>query len=244
VNDDLFKPLNNPSVAVTGIGPGRRHLTSVALVAVLTASAVAVETGMFGPGSIDWRAVVNVHLFVLRHPAVADVSRVVTGFGSPWIVDAIAALAAIMLWWRGRAGDALFVAAVRVITLLTDVVLKESIRRPRPVLPHPLAHAHSFSFPSGHSSGAASVYLPLAVVLVSLLHGLPSRVVVAAASLLCLAVAASRVSLGLHYPSDVVAGVALGALVTCLLTPLRTWRAPPPRGHSRGSQPTRPTSSA
>lgn len=86
--------------------------------------------------------------------------------------------------------------------------LKDTLRRPRPFERLPAVRAHvappdRFSFPSGHTSAAV-----LACTLVGSLH--PALVVPLAAW--AAAVAASRVWLGVHYPSDVVAGAALGAL--------------------------------
>jgi membrane-associated phospholipid phosphatase len=190
----------------------------------VAALGAAVEVGALGRGSIDWAAVTDAHRFAVHHPGVVQASRVITDFGSPVVVDVLAAVTATLLWLRRRVGDALFVVTVRLVTMGADTLLKNAIRRPRPTLPHPLAHAFSFSFPSGHASGAASVYLPVVAVLATALPEFARRASVAAATLLCLAVAGSRVVLGLHYPSDVIAGLALGVMFTLLFVPLRTWR--------------------
>lgn len=114
---------------------------------------------------------------------------------------------------RGLAEAA--VAAAGTNALL--VVLKRRFRRPRPceVRRHPsFAHVRppdAFSFPSGHSMNACAVCTVLA------LH-LP--ILAPALAVLAASVAASRVVLGMHYVSDVLAGSALGTLVglaTCLL---------------------------
>ena len=205
-----------------------------ALAALIVALGLAVELGALGRGSIDGTAVADVHRYVLHHRGIAMASRVSTDFGAPLTVDVLTVISAALLWLRGRAGDALFVASVRVATLVVDTLLKESVRRPRPTLANPLAHAHGFSFPSGHASGAASVYLPIAVVLMTFLPGPRRRVVIGAATLLCIAVATSRVLLGVHYPTDVIAGLSLGALLMLLLVPVRGWRAG--RGQPTGAR--------
>jgi undecaprenyl-diphosphatase len=87
------------------------------------------------------------------------------------------------------------------------------------VLEHPLATATSFSFPSGHAAGTAAVYGVLALLLLRADataapdRALPRRVVPAAVAAILafvVAVAVSRVVLGVHFPSDVVAGLVLG----------------------------------
>jgi undecaprenyl-diphosphatase len=89
------------------------------------------------------------------------------------------------------------------------VRLKRLFRRPRPCALEAhcwasLLPPDQFSFPSGHSITAFAITVPLAAVYPGLLPGL----------LFCaLSVAISRVLLGMHYLSDVVAGSALGALL-------------------------------
>ena len=97
--------------------------------------------------------------------------------------------------------------------------LKEGIRRARPALAHPVAHAHGFSFPSGHAFGSAALYASLAVVLGP---RVPFAARLALAVLPPLVVATTRVMLGVHFPSDVVAGLFAGWAVALLLAvPMR-----------------------
>ncbi len=90
--------------------------------------------------------------------------------------------------------------------------LKGVFARPRPaVVPH-LVEAHNASFPSGHSGAAAAVYLSLAVLLAGRISRPAVRAyLIGAAVLLTVLVGVSRVFLGVHYPTDVLGGWALGA---------------------------------
>ena len=83
--------------------------------------------------------------------------------------------------------------------------------RTRPeIVPH-LIETTSESFPSGHAASAASIYLLLAAMLApSLPTSAARRYVFAAAIVMALLVGASRVVLGVHYPSDVLAGWSFG----------------------------------
>lgn len=97
--------------------------------------------------------------------------------------------------------------------VLVDVALKVLYRRERPdVVPH-LDHAMSSSFPSGHSMLAAIVYLTLGALVARVTPGrLAKLYVISVAVTATLLVGTSRVFLGVHYPTDVLAGWAAGLL--------------------------------
>ena len=103
--------------------------------------------------------------------------------------------------------------------LLIEYVLKTTVHRSRPQYAAVYLHGHSYSFPSGHTMESTICYLLLAFLIWS--H--PStkiavgRTVVAAALALVVAIAFSRLYLGVHYPSDVLGGLlaGLGWLAAC-----------------------------
>lgn len=134
----------------------------------------------------------------------------ITDLGSPVAVDVVAVLAVGWLlyrrWWRAAA----VVAVARLGELGTESAVKAIVGRPRPHLLPALTSATGSSFPSGHAGGSAAVYGALALVLLLVLSRRGARWALAGAAALVLAVAASRVVLGMHYPTDVLAGIALG----------------------------------
>ena len=118
----------------------------------------------------------------------------------PLGVGVLVLLLAIRHWRRAR----FFATAVGGATLL-DVLAKLAFHRVRPALWKSLAPETSYSFPSGHAMGTMALAAALVVVT------WPTRArwwVVAAGSVLVLLVGLSRVYLGVHYPSDILAGWA------------------------------------
>lgn len=106
---------------------------------------------------------------------------------------------------------AILLAAVLGETLLANG-LKALFDRPRPdIVPH-LVHATGKSFPSGHATSAAAVYLTMAALVASDVKNRAARAYVfSVAVILALIVGASRVYLGVHYPTDVIGGLSFGA---------------------------------
>lgn len=106
-------------------------------------------------------------------------------------------------------------AAVLAVTVLLADVSSEFLKllydRPRPdLVPHG-SYVYSASFPSGHSTLSAATFLTLAMLISSLEPNRATKVMVfVVAFMLVLAIGFSRVYLGVHWPSDVLAGWCLG----------------------------------
>ena len=140
--------------------------------------------------------------------AVLRLAQAVTLLGDPVLVTVGAAVLALVLWRRGDTRLALYVVAARVGALVLSQGLKVIVDRARPVFDAPVATALGASFPSGHALGSAAFWTTTAVLVMP--HVRRPRLLVAAAVLVAVLVAASRVLLGVHYLSDVVGGLLLG----------------------------------
>jgi undecaprenyl-diphosphatase len=142
---------------------------------------------------------------------LAYAARDATALGGYTILTLCAAIAAGFCAVVGRRGTMVLVVAASVGGAALSALLKQVFERPRPdVVPHLMDAAFS-SFPSGHAMAASAVYLSLAAIVAQLV---PSHIgkayVLGVAVALCVVVGATRVFLGVHYPSDVLAGWAGG----------------------------------
>lgn len=137
--------------------------------------------------------------------------RDVTALGSPAILALVCAGVAGYLLVDRKSRAATFLLTSAVVGLALCLALKGLIDRPRPeVVPH-LTHPESSSFPSGHAMLSAVVYLTLALLLARHIGGTHRRLyLVAVAVVVAGLVGASRVYLGVHYPTDVLAGWCVG----------------------------------
>jgi len=146
------------------------------------------------------------------HSAPLDtIMPVVSLLGSEalWLVWAPVAIALIALR-RVRSASALVVVAL-VVHFWNDA-LKAVYQRTRPSDIEGVVGVQVFSFPSGHAMAAGAVYGMLALVAWRELRGVLRWAAVSLCLVLALCIAFSRVYLGVHYPTDVVAGLLAGAL--------------------------------
>jgi undecaprenyl-diphosphatase len=152
-------------------------------------------------------------------PDVRQLFVVITQFGSVRVLAALAVVVAIFLLMMRRRLLALVWLVAPAGGALLDAVLKLAFERQRPPLRDPAIHEMTMSFPSGHAMGSLIGYGLLAYLLVLLLRHTWLRIpAVTLLGLLIAAIGFSRVYLGAHYPSDVLAGYAAGGcwLAACV----------------------------
>lgn len=140
--------------------------------------------------------------------------RDLTWLGSSLVLVPLVAIAGFAALRRTRSWAALAQLGLSLGgAVVLYSLLKPLVRRPRPQMGHLVANASGFAFPSGHATQAAAVGVTLAI-LVSASTGSWSRKVAAwmGAVIFAIVVGFSRVYLGVHWPTDVLAGYALGAI--------------------------------
>ncbi|MGB9376131.1 MAG: phosphatase PAP2 family protein [Mycobacteriales bacterium] len=174
---------------------------------------------------LDNGASTSLHGFAVAHPLFVRLMEGFTFLGNSATWFAIFAVVVAWLLWRRLPRLAIFVAVTPALSSLLNSVVKRLVDRTRPVLPDPVSHAAGLSFPSGHAQAAMVGYGVLVLVFLPALHGWWRRVAVALAVALVLAIGFSRVALGVHYVSDVLAGYILGAAWLAVMTAaFSAWR--------------------
>lgn len=133
----------------------------------------------------------------------------------PSVVYAISTLVALWAWIvRGLRGLALWAFSTMMAAWIAGEVMKVIVQRARPVLDLPLSFPPGYSFPSGHALNITVAAGVLVLLLWSLLSR-PGRVLaVSSAAVVVLVVGLDRIFLGVHFPSDVLAGYVLGCCIT------------------------------
>src|SRR4051812_31396802 len=177
----------------------------------------------------------GMHTLAVDNPWLVDFLKGISLVGSVWGYVPLFTAVAIWLAWRRLPRLALFVVVTVGLSPLINVLAKLAVDRARPVLPDPVAHASGMSFPSGHAQSAVVCVSVLLLVFLPSLGRRGRRVAIAAAVLWVLAIGFARVTLGVHYVSDVLAGYFLGgAWVAAMAAAFNAWRRD--RGH-RGVDP-------
>lgn len=146
-------------------------------------------------------------------PGLTHLALALSWIGSPATLIPAISSAAILLWTMKFRQDAVLLVAAIGGSGALDTALKLHFRRVRPDVPWALITEHSFSFPSGHSVGAVVLYGMVTYLLWGHLRALWLRAVVVSGALLLIAgIGASRVYIGVHFPTDVAAGYFVGLL--------------------------------
>lgn len=144
-------------------------------------------------------------------PWVAGALMDLTALGGPTVIGLIVLAVVGFLLLQARYWTALFIFLTAASGEAVSYAMKALFFRPRPsVVPH-LRDAFSSSFPSGHAMQSAIIYLTLGAMLMRLAERRLTKIYCCAtAMLLTFLVGLSRVYLGVHYPTDVLAGWIVG----------------------------------
>ena len=199
--------------------PSRPNLRPAALVVVAAAVCVLVlallAAGIAGLWDIDsFDRPITDHVPGLRNPALTNMMLFASAFGDAvylWFMGPLILVAlGVYRNWRALAVySAAFVLAPIIVRLI-----KGWVARPRPTVDL-YGGVEAFSFPSGHATNSTLIYGALALLAFMTLKGAVRWSVVGLLSFLILLIAASRVYVGAHWPSDTLAGLALGGLMLC-----------------------------
>jgi undecaprenyl-diphosphatase len=203
----------------------RLTVASVAVALVMVPFTLLLVIAKMPVNRLDAEVAEDLHEYSLAHPGVTRLLVVWTDLFGPWPWRI--AVAAFAVWLLHKGAPRLAVWALTTVTVggLLGLALKIIVARARPNLPDPVALAPGDSFPSGHAVNAT---LGAGVIVLLVLPMLPRwgrRIAWALAWFLVLSVGYTRIALGVHWVSDVVAGIVLGtAVVAATAAAFETWR--------------------
>jgi len=217
--------------AVSALAPWPRVMTrlpGLALAAVLVCAFGVLASDVWAGEGFAFDQSVMEAVHTMASPWLTAVMRLVTASASGLVTSGLA-LGMGLRWWRQARRRA--EAVTLLITLAGSAGLGEGLKllfaRPRPHLFPWLTAAGGWSFPSGHTLTATVLGGLLAWLMGQRLIGWRQVALWVGAGLWVVLVGLSRVYLGVHYPSDVLASLAVGGL--CLLVALYVHRATVPQ---------------
>jgi undecaprenyl-diphosphatase len=188
----------------------------------------------------ETREVDRAILLALRNPAdlndpigprtFEEAMRDVTALGGFTVLTLVTVVGVLLFLFHDRRRHAAVLAGAVLLAQLASELTKALYGRPRPDLVTHGSYVYSGSFPSGHSMLSAVTYLTLAMLIASLETRRATKgVVFVLAGLLVLAIGISRVYLGVHWPSDVLGGWALGSAYALAAWAVLIWIGGRPR---------------
>ncbi|AKS67139.1 phosphatidic acid phosphatase [Staphylococcus schleiferi] len=141
-----------------------------------------------------------------------------TQIGEVWAMITLSLIVVTLLMLYKYKIEALFFALTMIMSGVTNPILKNIFDRERPTLLR-LIDISGFSFPSGHAMGATAFFGSLMFVAHRILKGKSKAFVISASALFIILISSSRVYLGVHYPTDIIAGI-VGGVICILLSQL------------------------
>jgi len=206
-----------------GPRPSRVAVLAVALAVLAVAALWAAFSGV-GPARFDNAALAE--SIEERTSVVTTVAILITTLGSTAAMALVAVAVGAWCWGVGRRADAVLAVGAMAGASLVFTVLKNVFDRNRPPVPDRLVSVTNESLPSGHATMSFVVVGTIVVLAWAGRSTLARVLLVVAAAAWVGAVGATRVYLGVHWFSDVLAGWAVGAawLALCVTAWLR-WRA-------------------
>jgi len=213
-----------------GRSPPRRLLApaAVLIATLLCFFALTLLVRPNAPGDLDAR--VNAFVGAHRSSALTSFFTGYTGLGQ-WLVLTVATVAVLAaLAWRARRREAVFLLIAMTVSALLNVALKQLFARARPPAEAAVASVNGYAFPSGHAMSSATFALALAVVAWPTRWRWPAAGFATAFALL---MGLSRVYLGVHWLTDVLAAwvlaVAVVAATQTIVRSVIAWRAHRPQ---------------
>ena len=162
------------------------------------------DTQAFDVAVLQW-------FFHHRNATLDNVMLEITALGSATVVNVVMLITIALLWQTGHRKSLTVLVIGAIGGAILNAILKAFFNRPRPLIVTWVTQVHSTSFPSGHAMESLIVYGAIAYVIARLQPASRTRYAIwGGAALIIAAIGTSRMYLGVHYPSDVIAGYCAG----------------------------------
>ncbi|UXR68774.1 MULTISPECIES: phosphatase PAP2 family protein [unclassified Staphylococcus] len=155
-------------------------------------------------------------IFSTHSDVMTWVFLVVTHIGEVIGMAILTTMMVLLLMKYGYRTEALYIALTMILAGLTNPILKHIFNRERPSIMR-LIDISGFSFPSGHAMGSTAFFGSLLYIAIRILKGKSKVFMMVFSILMILLICASRIYLGVHYPTDILAGI-LGGLFFVIFT--------------------------
>lgn len=193
-----------PLIGTIGIVGFTSCLLILFVLAKLAQEVLERETFTFDTNFLLW-----LHQFA--NPNLDNLMLFITNLGNPSTVVVVAGVTLLLLWWRRYREEAKVFVLACLGGLILNTGLKLFFSKPRPELWHRLISEKSFSFPSGHALGSMVLYGFIAYELATHYPQF-AKVIYSLTLVLITVIGISRLYLGVHWPTDIIAGYGVGFL--------------------------------
>ena len=225
----------------------RLTLAAVALLLVAVPFA-AITIAILGPGPVaqfDRHVAIDLNEEIYRHHFPVVIFDWITRLGSAPVLATAVLATALFLWRQSRKRTAFFVMITGGGGAVLNAAVKLLVDRSRPVVPYPIATALGKSFPSGHTMSSTVCLGAILVALLPLIGPRWRAPAITTTVLVVVAIGSSRILLGVHFFTDVIAGFILGfAWLSASTAAFEIWRAEERRevttGATAAADPDRP----
>ena len=154
--------------------------------------------------------------YEMRHPGLNTLTELITYTGEWPFVTAMCLL--LLIYPKTRYAYGIPVSAVAILTQIVEKTIKHIVQRERPDVSLHLIEQGGYSFPSGHSITSMAVYLLLFILILAYMKkGGAKNALLVATLVLAFFVGMTRIYLGVHFPSDVLAGWSLAWVCICVV---------------------------
>jgi len=221
-----------PSSVYRRLDPVQRYglrLTLVAVVMVLIAapfSFLLFQVLAEGPLTrFDGDIADRLNHWVAGHDNWIAFLNFISWLGKPVTLWVVTGAGVIYTWKNGAHKLTLFLVATTLGGSIVSTGVKLAVDRPRPEVDHPIIEAFGKSFPSGHALSSTVVYGAILLTFLPVLQRRLRHLAVAVVGVLIVCIGSSRLLLGVHFVSDVLAGYILGvAWLIAATSVFEIWR--------------------